>query len=159
MVGDPVIHGTVPYMAPEEFDRNASSDARLVDVWALGVITYELLAGRRPFEGASTDAVRHAILHRAPSPLSGRVPHLPGGSRRASSCVRCRNDPKTVKPPSRSSEANFSRPRGASAFAACAAPPSPRVSRFSWRCLHGGGIAPYRRRFPSRRSRASTECP
>lgn len=77
MVGDPVIHGTVPYMAPEEFDRNASSDARLVDVWALGVITYELLAGRRPFEGASTDAVRHAILHRAPSPLSGRVPHLP----------------------------------------------------------------------------------
>lgn len=77
MVGDPVIHGTVPYMAPEEFDRNAASDARLVDVWALGVIAYELLSGRRPFEGASTDAVRHAILHRAPPSLADGVPGLP----------------------------------------------------------------------------------
>lgn len=77
MVGDPVIHGTVPYMAPEEFDRNAASDARLVDVWALGVIAYELLSGRRPFEGPSSDAVRHAILHRSPPALADIVPGLP----------------------------------------------------------------------------------
>ncbi len=67
-------HGTVPYMAPEEFDVSLERDPRLVDVWALGVMLYEHIAQCRPFEGATSAAVRYAILHRTPVNLAERVP-------------------------------------------------------------------------------------
>lgn len=67
--------GTVGYMAPEQVE-GAHVDAR-ADVWALGVILYELLAGRRPFRGDSEAAVLHAILHTEPEPLSRARPELP----------------------------------------------------------------------------------
>jgi eukaryotic-like serine/threonine-protein kinase len=53
--------GTVPYMAPEQV-RGEEVDAR-VDLWALGVLLYEMLTGRRPFEGAHEIAIAHAIVH------------------------------------------------------------------------------------------------
>ncbi|HEU4828754.1 MAG TPA: serine/threonine-protein kinase [Gemmatimonadales bacterium] len=63
--------GTVSYMAPEQI-RGDSVDAR-ADLWALGVMMYEMLTGSRPFAGASDLAVAHAILHDAPSsPSRGR---------------------------------------------------------------------------------------
>ncbi|MBC8136773.1 MAG: protein kinase [Fibrella sp.] len=40
--------GTYPYMAPEDFSEDASSDRRS-DLWAVGVLLYEMLTGRRPF--------------------------------------------------------------------------------------------------------------
>ena len=40
--------GTYPYMAPEDFDENASSDRRS-DLWAVGIVVYEMLTGHRPF--------------------------------------------------------------------------------------------------------------
>ncbi|MBC7806651.1 MAG: serine/threonine protein kinase [Akkermansiaceae bacterium] len=40
--------GTYPYMAPEDFSEDASSDRRS-DLWAVGVLLFEMLAGRRPF--------------------------------------------------------------------------------------------------------------
>lgn len=40
--------GTYPYMAPEDFDENASSDRRS-DLWSVGIVVYEMLTGHRPF--------------------------------------------------------------------------------------------------------------
>jgi tetratricopeptide (TPR) repeat protein len=56
--------GTASYMAPEQI-RGGPVDAR-ADLWALGIILYEMLTGRRPFGGASDLAVAHAILHDTP---------------------------------------------------------------------------------------------
>jgi len=67
--------GTVPYMAPEQV-RGEGVDAR-TDLFALGIILYELTAGRRPFEGATLSLVTSAILHDAPLPIAKIRPDVP----------------------------------------------------------------------------------
>ena len=66
------IAGTVPYMAPEVL-RAETADAR-TDVWALGVVLHEMLAGTRPFTGKSGSEVTSAILRDPPPPLPACVP-------------------------------------------------------------------------------------
>ena len=60
--------GTLPYMAPEQL-RGDPVDARS-DIWALGVLLYEMASGHRPFSGRSGFALTSAILrdppHRCP---------------------------------------------------------------------------------------------
>lgn len=56
--------GTVFYMAPEQV-LGEQLDGR-ADLWALGVLLYEMLAGRRPFEGEHEIAIAHAIVHSSP---------------------------------------------------------------------------------------------
>ena len=70
--------GTYPYMAPEQF-RSAASVTAHTDVYALGVVLFELLAGRTPFP--SSDPVDLLIAHanEEPPPLRQFVPTLPGG--------------------------------------------------------------------------------
>src|SRR5690348_1871469 len=63
-----VYSGTTGYTAPEVY-RGALADARS-DVFALGVVFYEMLAGRRPFGGASSAAEMHSVLNDTPAPLS-----------------------------------------------------------------------------------------
>jgi serine/threonine-protein kinase len=59
--------GSLPWMAPEAV-RGDSSLSTAVDVWALGVILYELLTGVRPFDGTDRNTVRKAILDKEPTP-------------------------------------------------------------------------------------------
>ncbi len=60
--------GTVTYMSPEQAS-GAPVDHR-TDVWALGVLLYEMLAGRRPFRAPTDPAVVYSILHTEPQPVS-----------------------------------------------------------------------------------------
>jgi len=63
------LSGTPAYMAPEQIGQpNAMLDGRC-DIWALGVILYELLTGRRPFHAASFPELFEQILHQEPKPL------------------------------------------------------------------------------------------
>jgi serine/threonine protein kinase/Tfp pilus assembly protein PilF len=67
--------GTVPYMAPEQL-RGETVDAR-ADLFAMGIVLYELATGRRPFTGETSIDVSHAILRVAPEPLHRVRPDLP----------------------------------------------------------------------------------
>lgn len=62
-----VVMGTASYMSPEQA-RGLEVDAR-TDIWSLGSLIYEMVAGRLPFEGATTSDVIATILHREPPSL------------------------------------------------------------------------------------------
>jgi serine/threonine protein kinase len=64
-----LIVGTPHYMAPEQAGGLPAGPA--ADIFAVGCIFYEMLTGRRPFEGHSLVDVLYAVLHQNPSPLSG----------------------------------------------------------------------------------------
>jgi eukaryotic-like serine/threonine-protein kinase len=71
--------GTAAYMAPEQIEGERSGTA--ADVWALGVVLYETLAGRRPFGGERQGLV-HSILHEEPPPLREVRPETPAALER-----------------------------------------------------------------------------
>ena len=73
----PQFAGTPPYMAPEVL-RGGIGDARS-DVWSLGVLLHESLAGTRPFDGPTREEITTAILRDAPRPLPNHVPQELGG--------------------------------------------------------------------------------
>jgi TolB-like protein/lipoprotein NlpI len=67
--------GTLPYIAPEHY-RGTPADARS-DVWALGVMLYEMATGHRPFGGSSPAELMHAILYDDPPALCAARPGTP----------------------------------------------------------------------------------
>ena len=67
--------GTVLYMSPEQA-RGFTVDAR-TDVWSLGVVLYEMVAGRQPFSGQSTSDILAAILEHEIEPLARIDPSVP----------------------------------------------------------------------------------
>ena len=65
LTGEGTRLGTVAYMAPEQI-RGEAVDGR-TDHWALGVVLYEMLTGRRPYGGEHDVSIAHAIVHDSPS--------------------------------------------------------------------------------------------
>ena len=67
--------GTAHYMSPEQ-TRSEDVDCR-TDIWALGVLLYEMLTGHPPFESAYEAALVYSILSTDPPPVSSRRPECP----------------------------------------------------------------------------------
>lgn len=67
--------GTPAYMAPEQLNGRVA-DARS-DVFALGLLLYELTCGMHPFQGATPLATAGRILEAEPAPLASRAPGIP----------------------------------------------------------------------------------
>lgn len=71
------VAGTPLYMSPEQFTgRNDWLDGRS-DIWALGVIFYEMLAGKTPFFGKNISELKDEIRNKDPRPLHQRDPSIP----------------------------------------------------------------------------------
>ncbi len=67
------VSGTLAYMAPEAFDGKRNEQT---DVWSAGVIFYQLLAGRLPYDQEDTPAFVGAIMREDPPPLQESVPEV-----------------------------------------------------------------------------------
>ncbi|HKE16922.1 MAG TPA: serine/threonine-protein kinase [Kofleriaceae bacterium] len=74
---DSTILGTPQYMAPEQATGNHAAVDQRTDVFALGAIVYEMLAGRPAFSGQSVPEVVFKVVYEAPAPLAGLVPGVP----------------------------------------------------------------------------------
>ena len=68
--------GTPFYMAPEQARGDTTLDAR-ADVWSLGVVLYEMLAGVRPASAPNSSALIARIIYEDPRPLAEVAPDLP----------------------------------------------------------------------------------
>ena len=67
--------GTLNYMSPEQF-RDGDVDP-LCDIWAYGVIYYEFLTGKHPFDAATTPGLMYAITNQEPKPMATLAPNCP----------------------------------------------------------------------------------
>jgi Tol biopolymer transport system component len=85
-LADSAMAGTPPYMAPEQF-HGAAADARS-DLFGFGAMLYEMVTGRRAFDGQSHDELVNAIVGREPTPMTALVPEVPAALERlVSTCL------------------------------------------------------------------------
>jgi serine/threonine-protein kinase len=78
--------GTPTYMAPEQAVADPNVDAR-ADIYALGIVGYELLTGNPPFHGLNQQQTLSAHITTAPAPVNQHRPQLPQGL--AAAIMRC----------------------------------------------------------------------
>jgi serine/threonine-protein kinase len=67
-----VLLGTLPYMAPEQLSGKEQPLTTAVDTWSLGVILYELLTGKRPFQGKNQIDTLERIRSQNPASIRGQ---------------------------------------------------------------------------------------
>jgi serine/threonine protein kinase/tetratricopeptide (TPR) repeat protein len=72
--------GTIHYMSPEQC-QSATVDHR-TDIWAVGVILYEMITGKQPFEGDHDHAIMYSIVNEEPEPLAHYKTWVPAGLQR-----------------------------------------------------------------------------
>jgi eukaryotic-like serine/threonine-protein kinase len=87
LLRDVTAAGTLPYMAPEQLGEGLGRVDHQADLYALGVVLYELLTGRRPFRGSSPIELRAQILKGEPEPPRSVEPDVPEELERV--CLRC----------------------------------------------------------------------
>jgi TolB-like protein/Flp pilus assembly protein TadD/predicted Ser/Thr protein kinase len=89
--------GTPAYMAPEQISGDPTIDHR-ADLYSFGCLAYELVAGRRPFEGGSVHAFFAAHLATQAMPVSERNPATPRAL--AAAIMRCLEKDPALRPQS-----------------------------------------------------------
>ena len=72
--------GTVAYMSPEQALGKRAD--RRSDIWSLGVVLFEMVAGRLPFGGKHEHVITYSLLNEEPHPLATARPGLPAGLER-----------------------------------------------------------------------------
>lgn len=147
--------GTPAYMAPEQLAADPTADHRM-DLYAVGLLAYELLTGVQPFSGSSPQATMAAQLTRMPSPIEEACPDVP--PELASLVMRLLAKHPDDRPPTAdaalSELENFTTPIGAPSSGtmvpatppavpsgAAAAAASTRVSRRTWLTVGALGLA------------------
>ena len=145
--------GTALYMSPEQAEGKLV-DSR-TDLWSFGVVLYEALAGRPPFQGASTLAILRAVSTERPKPVRDIRPETPQG---ADQIVSHALEKDLSKRYQSASEISRDLSDVLLQLSALSLPPADRASRFSPRILltaivlllllAGSGMWLYRRSEP-----------
>ena len=125
--GASVMLGTVGYMSPEQ-TRGRPVDSR-TDLWSLGVVLYEMLAGRHPFPAATAEARIHAIRHDDPADLTRLRPEIGDDLVAIVECCLARDPTDRPKDAGRVSAALALQARAEGVMGAPAGPRRPRRSQ------------------------------
>jgi eukaryotic-like serine/threonine-protein kinase len=136
LTGQGSMIGTVQYMAPEQLEGK-EVDHR-ADLFAFGAVLYEMLTGKRAFEGQSQASVIAAILEREPRPVSELLPTTPAAlDRVVKRCLTKNPDQRWDSAVDLAGELRWIAEGGATSAASNATASSPMRSMATWMWLVG----------------------